>query len=897
MGVLDWTWRPPPSSITNNSGRRRQAIRRRRHGLTVAILPILALFAALTSLTGAVARSSHPPPLRSLHHLTSYKLEILPRHQLNPISRPRSLTPPSPHASTLRYSDTFLLSISLPSLLDFPAQMLLKPTEHLLHPNARVTHDNGVIEPLREEDWRVYTGEVLHPNWVERVKWEEMAGLRDGRTDRKALVGSARIMVHNPGSEREEPLFEGVFTVDGINYHVLSREHYERVKTAQDVDTEELGEMVVFRDSDMYNDPNDSLTPHTHTCSHDTLSYNSNLSHPIWRNRFADLFTPVNELDLFRRDDTGGMTGSSNYINNIDSTAGCPASQQIVYMGVALDCNYVSTYGSAEAARTQVLNNWNQVSALYKSTFNISLGIIELVVQNATCPTSAVAGEEWNVGCSNNISLDQRLSMFSQWRGNRSDDGAGLWHLMSACPTDSEVGVAWLGTLCQTGSNLQNGAYVSGTGISTATKTEWSLVAHEVGHGFGAIHDCTSGCSLTGICCPMTQSSCDAGGQYIMNPTTASTEQSFSACTLGNICSNLGSRSVSSSCVQSPSLRTVVSLQQCGNGIVEPGEECDPGSNTTSACCDASTCKFVSGAVCDPSNGPCCTSTCNYASAEVVCRPAVNTICDFPETCTGNNATCPADITAKDGKSCGSNGLACASGSCTSLSQQCLVGGNSNNLTTACGQKDDTSCVVSCKDPTTANQCIILQTPLVDGSPCGYGGHCYNQTCAAGSWQDTAGGWYKQNLQISIPVTAVAGILILAILFALVRCLWLCCARRGKSETVPWRKSMGQSHFTPATAPPRPPMVERHANSLSSQDAITRTSVIPRDSSPSEYDPENGQGDYLDKGAGYGYKQSLAPEHGWAPQHSDHRNAGHPGYDTRQSGYGGGRGSPEREGG
>ena len=98
----------------------------------------------------------------------------------------------------------------------------------------------------------------------------------------------------------------------------------------------------------------------------------------------------------------------------------------------------MSTYGSAEAARTQVLNNWNQVSALYKSTFNISLGIIELVVQNATCPTSAVAGEEWNVGCSNNISLDQRLSMFSQWRGNRSDDGAGLWHLMSACPTVSK---------------------------------------------------------------------------------------------------------------------------------------------------------------------------------------------------------------------------------------------------------------------------------------------------------------------------------------------------------------------------------------------------------------------------------------------------------------------------
>lgn len=48
---------------------------------------------------------------------------------------------------------------------------------------------------------------------------------------------------------------------------------------------------------------------------------------------------------------------------------------------------------------------------------------------------------------------------------------------------DSEVGVAWLGTLCQTASSDQSGSFVSGTGISTASKTEWSLVSHEIGHG------------------------------------------------------------------------------------------------------------------------------------------------------------------------------------------------------------------------------------------------------------------------------------------------------------------------------------------------------------------------------------------------------------------------------
>ena len=42
----------------------------------------------------------------------------------------------------------------------------------------------------------------------------------------------------------------------------------------------------------------------------------------------------------------------------------------------------------------------------------------------------------------------------------------------------------------------------------------------------------------------------------------------------------------------------------------------------------------------------------------------------------------------------------------------------------------------------------------------GYGGHCYNQTCQSGSWEDTADAWYSQNLQISIPVTVIVGLLV-----------------------------------------------------------------------------------------------------------------------------------------
>ena len=103
------------------------------------------------------------------------------------------------------------------------------------------------------------------------------------------------------------------------------------------------------------------------------------------------------------------------------------------------------------------------------------------------CPSSAPADTPWNVACSESITLNNRLSIFSDWRGKKGDDGAGLWHLMSGCPTGSEVGIAWLATLCQQDASGSPGSVVSGTAVSTGGRTEWQVIAHEIGHNFGAI--------------------------------------------------------------------------------------------------------------------------------------------------------------------------------------------------------------------------------------------------------------------------------------------------------------------------------------------------------------------------------------------------------------------------
>lgn len=47
-----------------------------------------------------------------------------------------------------------------------------------------------------------------------------------------------------------------------------------------------------------------------------------------------------------------------------------------------------------------------------------------------------------------------------------------------------------------------------------------------------------------------------------------------------------------------PGSRNVTTLKMCGNGIKEDGEDCDTGGQPSN-CCDPTTCKFKTGAVCE----------------------------------------------------------------------------------------------------------------------------------------------------------------------------------------------------------------------------------------------------------------------------------------------------------
>uniref|UniRef100_A0A8C6UQV7 ADAM metallopeptidase domain 22 n=1 Tax=Neogobius melanostomus TaxID=47308 RepID=A0A8C6UQV7_9GOBI len=103
----------------------------------------------------------------------------------------------------------------------------------------------------------------------------------------------------------------------------------------------------------------------------------------------------------------------------------------------------------------------------------------------------------------------------------------------------------------------------------------------------------------------------------------------------------------------------------CGNGFVEPGEECDCGSPVECAkegenCCKQ--CILTQGSKC--SNGLCCNN------CQVLCREAVND-CDIPESCTGNSGECPANVHKMDGYTCEKDQGRCFNGRCKTKDRQC----------------------------------------------------------------------------------------------------------------------------------------------------------------------------------------------------------------------------------
>ncbi|KAI9099383.1 Metallo-peptidase family M12-domain-containing protein [Phlyctochytrium arcticum] len=676
------------------------------------------------------------------------------------------------HKAALTYRSDSNIKLSFKAI-DQTFEFALQPNPDVIHPEA-VVYVDGVEALQTTARLRALTSNVLKG----QVLGVNEAGAR-------IPLGWARFVVHQ---NKNPVVFEGSFSIDGELYHIKEIETYRKTRRSVDLPVLESdsrpshqrdSKLILFKDQDQSRSVADIIPE-----------------------RFG--FSPVNATNVIQKRDLPSVNtcGFDPLINANDrdrrrdfpsslerrAPVGCPTSRRVLFMAAAADCTYVRLHGGKDKALAQILSNWNLASSLYENTFNISLGLINVMLQETCTPNDPLL--KWNRECSDSYSINSRLSDFSEWRAKKEADEAGLWHLMTHCPSGASVGVAWLSQVCQTKgqAQVQDGVsqFVSGTGVSAAVNVEWKVVAHEIGHNFGAIHDCTGApgqCPCTDPqqcnCCPCTPD-CNCQGKFLMHPNDSATSDQFSPCTISSIC---GAFPKFGTCLKEPGALQTIAQGICGNGIREGNEQCDCGTDADCAkdpCCDKG-CKLRAGKSCSDKNDECC-SQCNLKTNGTACRPSSG-VCDITETCDGISPTCPTDKFIPDGTGCTINGTtqaACASGQCTSRDLQCRSVQTQFRTTSVCpGRGSD--CKMFCQSQ--EGLCLDVNSYFVDGTPCGFSGAsvCQKGNCESGNIVQKAADWISSHPQIAIPILVLVGILVLSILFSMIRCL--CCPTKKKPSS------------------------------------------------------------------------------------------------------------------
>ncbi|XP_034376728.1 disintegrin and metalloproteinase domain-containing protein 26A-like [Arvicanthis niloticus] len=252
------------------------------------------------------------------------------------------------------------------------------------------------------------------------------------------------------------------------------------------------------------------------------------------------------------------------------------------------------------------------------------------------------------------------LDNFCNWKINTIDNQIrhDIIHLFVRHGYGVYLGLAHVAAVC-TSYNCAVNSFMSDSMSDIAF-----IVAHEMGHNLGMLHD-VSGCTCNLENC-------------IMAPYKSNSPK-FSNCSYEQMYSVVNKRS----CLYNIPEAIVTNVTECGNNLVEEGEQCDCGSSescSTDPCCSEG-CFLKPGAQC--ASGLCC-QHCQFLQTGTMCRKEKNE-CDLPEWCNGTSAECPADVYKEDGSPCSGDGY-CYKMACHQHDEQCrkIFGNGSRSANEIC---------------------------------------------------------------------------------------------------------------------------------------------------------------------------------------------------------------------
>uniref|UniRef100_H0Z403 ADAM metallopeptidase domain 32 n=1 Tax=Taeniopygia guttata TaxID=59729 RepID=H0Z403_TAEGU len=336
----------------------------------------------------------------------------------------------------------------------------------------------------------------------------------------------------------------------------------------------------------------------------------------------------------------------------------------LVSSWVVFQYNYMGS--DPNAATQNIIQAFNLINNMFNPlNVTIVLSSLELWAEGDKIST---AGD-----------IDDLLQRFLRWKQlSMKPQAHNIASLLGYRERGSLVGTAAPGEACQRDAAATVALYCGNVTLESFSV----LLAQVLGHSLGMSSDSPRGCSCPGRVCTMSPEALHFSGMKSFSNCSIRDFQTFlrqgrSGCLFGSPRLSRGSRR---------------SAAVCGNRVVEPGEQCDCGTECLKDKCCTNTCRLKPKARC--ASGLCCRN-CQFKRRNSLCRPAADAQCDLTEFCSGSSASCPPDVYVQDGHECGYGTGYCYQGRCQSSDLHCkrLYGRDSKNAPRVCyeeinGQRD-----------------------------------------------------------------------------------------------------------------------------------------------------------------------------------------------------------------